>query len=216
MTSSDDARDTPRSGANDAPPDARPDGGPPARDASGPEDPGRREVVKWLWRVPVIAVLAGAGYGLYEAINVHFLKRRASANPRFEDVPAVVVAPLTAFTAPWDSVEFSASAAVPAVALRLPGPVPGGLDIGATHLVAFSRICTHQHCVVNLNRDIAAINFGFNYGTDSPAITCPCHLSVFDPRQAGRAVSGPANQPLPRVRLELRGDEVVATGLETG
>src|SRR5690606_6312040 len=173
------------------------------------------EVVKWLWRLPVLAVLGGAGYGLYEAINVHFLKRRAAVDPRFEDIADVVVAPLRAFGSAWDSVEFSATAAVPAIALRLPGPVPGGLDVGDTNLVAFSRICTHQHCIVNLNTDVNAISFGFNYATDAPAITCPCHLSVFDPRQAGRAVSGPANLPLPRVRLELLGDEVVATGLET-
>lgn len=183
-----------------------------------PVDPSRRAVVTWLWRLPVLAVLGGAGYGLYEAINVHFLKRRAARDPAYQDVPAVTVGPLTAFGDAWDAVEFSvaaASAVVPALALRLPGPVDGGLDVGTVNLVGFSRICTHQHCVVSLNTDINAINFGFNYATSSPALTCPCHLSVFDPRQAGRAVSGPANLPLPRVRLALRGDQVVATGLET-
>ena len=191
------------------------EGGAPDPHVEGPEDPSRRRLITWLWRVPVLAVLAGAGYGLYEAINVHFLKRRAAANPEYDAVPEVVVAPLTSFEAAWDAVEFMATSTVPALAVRLPGPVPGGLDAGDVHLAAFSRICTHQHCIVNLNTDIAAINFGFNYGTDAPAITCPCHLSVFDPRQAGRAVSGPANRPLPRVRLELRDDAVVATGLET-
>lgn len=197
---------------------------------AGAPDPGRREVVKWLWRLPVLAVLGGAGYGLYEAINVHFLKRRAAGDPRFSATEPVVIGNLSRFASAWDAVEFTllpgtanaivgsgaAPAAVPAIAVRVPGPVPGGIDVGAVNLVAFSRVCTHQHCVVNLNTDVNAIGLGFNYTTDSPALTCPCHLSVFDMRQAGRAVSGPANLPLPRVRLVLRGDELVATGLETG
>lgn len=174
----------------------------------------RREVVKWLWRLPVIAVLGGAGYGLYEAINVHFLKRRPSAQPDFTPAEATTVAPLSRFAADWDAVEFVLAGSLPALALRLPGPIAGGLEVGEVSLAAFSRICTHQHCLTNLNTDVAAINFGFNYGTQTPAITCPCHLSVFDPLRAGRAVSGPAVQPLPRVRLELDGDIVVATGFE--
>jgi len=67
---------------------------------------------------------------------------------------------------------------------------------------------------VSLNRDVTAINIGFNHQTDSPALTCACHLSVFDPRQGGKAVSGPAVRPLPRVRLEVRGDQLYATGIE--
>ena len=178
----------------------------------------RRQVVTWLWRVPVIAVLGGAGYGLYEALNVHFFKRRPAARPVFDDAQPSEVGPLTSFAAAWDAIEFtltlSSAASLPAVAIRLPGSIPGGLDIGDVHLAAFSRVCTHQHCVAQLNTDVAAINFGFNYGTDSPAITCPCHLSVFDPQRSGQAVSGPAIEPLPRVRLELTGDAVLATGVE--
>lgn len=185
---------------------------------AGAPDPERRKVITLLWRLPVLAVLGGAGYGLYEAINVHFLKRRPARNPTFEVANEVVVGPLAAFSGAWDSVEFTlstAGAVVPAIAVRVPGPVPGGLDVAPLNLIAFSRVCTHQHCIVSLNTDVNAINFGFNYDTDSPALTCPCHLSVFDPRQAGRAVSGPANLPLQRVRLERQGDQVVATGLET-
>lgn len=173
----------------------------------------RRQVVKWLWRLPVIAVLGGAGYGLYEAIKVHFLKRRPSAQPLFSAVDGVEVAPLARFAAAWDAVEFTLGT-MPAMALRLPGPIPGGLDVGDVNLAAFSRVCTHQQCIASLNTDVAAITFGFNYNTESPAITCPCHLSVFDPTKAGMAVSGPAVEPLPRVRLELDGATVVATGVE--
>ncbi len=190
-------------------------------------DEKRRRLIQWLWRIPVIAVAAGGGYGLYEAIRVHFRKYEVAENPEFEDRPELLVADLSAFREVWDSVEFEVpsagvgSPAVPAVAVRLPGPIAGGialdtgLNVASAYLAAFSRICTHQHCIVSLNRDINAINIGFNYQTRSPALTCGCHLSVFDPQQGGRAVSGPAVQPLPRVRLEARGGQLYATGLET-
>lgn len=185
---------------------------------AGAPDPDRRKIVTWLWRIPVLAVLGGAGYGLYEAINVHFLKRGAASDPIFEDAAEVVVGPLAAFNDVWDAVDFTlqtAGATVPAIAVRVPGPVAGGLDVAPLNLIAFSRICTHQQCVVTLNTDVNAIKLGFNYTTDAPALTCPCHLSVFDARQAGRAVSGPANLPLPRVRLTARNSQLIATGLET-
>ena len=181
-------------------------------DATSP-DAGRRELVKWLWRAPVIALAAGGAYGAYRAIDTHFVKRRPDPTPEFEDAEAQVVAPLTAFAEVWDSADFMLAAS-PGVALRSPEPVDGGFSVDDVHLVAFSRICTHQQCMVNLNTDVAAISLGFNYDTHSPAITCPCHLSVFDPQRAGRAVSGPAVFPLPRARLELREDQVVATGWE--
>jgi arsenite oxidase small subunit len=51
-------------------------------------------------------------------------------------------------------------------------------------------------------------------------LTCACHFSVFDPLRAGRAVSGPAVRPLPRIRLRLEGDpaagRIVADGIERG
>lgn len=176
-------------------------------------DPSRRELVKWLWRAPVIALAAGGAYGAYRAVDTHFVKRRPDPTPEFEPAEAQDIAPLARFGAVWDSADFML-AAIPGVALRAPVPVPGGLSDGDVHLVAFSRICTHHQCVASFNTDVAAIALGFNYDTKTPAITCPCHLSVFDPQLAGRAVSGPAVLPLPRARLELDGDLVTATGWE--
>ncbi|HLV11207.1 MAG TPA: Rieske 2Fe-2S domain-containing protein [Trueperaceae bacterium] len=182
-------------------------------DGAPPTDERRREVVKWLWRLPVVAAVGGGAYGLWRAVDVHFLKRRPDPTPEFTAAGPETVAPLASFAAAWDAVEFLL-AATPAVAVRVPQPVPGGVSAGDVHLVAFSRICTHQMCLTTLNRDVNAINFGFNYGTTTPAITCPCHLSVFDPLRAGQAVSGPAVLPLPRARLEVADGDVVATGWE--
>lgn len=178
-----------------------------------PRNPGRRRVLAWLWRVPVLAVLAGIGYGAIEFVRVIFGKSAADESPSFTVVDPVVVAPLEAFAEPWHSVAFDLDG-MPAMALRLPEPVAGGVSRNDVHLTGFSRICTHQACTVSLNRDVEAIALGFNYRSDTPALVCPCHLSVFSPTDAGRAVSGPAVLPLPRVRLELRGGQVIASGLE--
>ena len=196
-------------------------------------DETRRRLSTWLWRLPVMLAAGAGSWAAYEALRVHFFKRRPDPTPTFVPGPTVAVAPVSRFDRDWTSVEFLYDS-TPAVATRLPGPIPGGLDVGrehadaagsdaagsdaagsdTVHLAAFSRICTHLGCIVALNRDAAAIAFAFNYRADGPQLVCPCHLSVFDPARSGRAVSGPAIEPLPRVRLELRGSEVVATGIE--
>lgn len=182
-------------------------------------DAGRRTLVTWLWRLPVLAALGGAAFGLLQAYRIHFAKEAPDPDPSFEPAAPVDIAPLTAFASAWDAVDFTV-AQVPCVAVRLPAAVPGGLDLpGGVHLAAFSRVCTHLACIVELNRDTEAVAFAFNHRSDRPSLTCACHFSVFDPLRAGRAVSGPAVRPLPRARLRLlpdadAGDRIVADGIE--
>jgi Rieske Fe-S protein len=180
---------------------------------SPPVDEGRRELVKWLWRVPVIAGAGAAAFAAYRAFNVQFEREPASDHPLFEEQPALPIAPLADFTAVWHAAEFS-FAGLPVIALRLPEAVPGGLTVDGRYFVAFSRVCTHQGCIVNLNRDTEAVAFAFNYRSSSPALVCECHLSVFAPLLAGESVSGPALRPLPRIQLSALDGELLATGVE--
>lgn len=176
----------------------------------------RREAVNWLWRLPVLAALGGAGWGAWEAYHVHFDKV-APATPAFLPVRPQRVARVKDLGALWSSVPFTlatGSDETPAIALRVPQAVPGGLSFRGQHFLAFSRVCTHQGCPVTLRQDLAALEVAFNYRSSTPALACPCHLSVFSPLEAGRAVSGPAREPLPRVQLENRGEELFAVGLE--
>lgn len=192
----------------------------------GPVDPSRRRFSAWLWRLPVLAALAAAGYGAREVWRVHFNKAAPADPPTFEPREPVTVAPLARFGDPWQAVTFSL-AGVPCLVVRLPVAIPGSLVIddapetdasAALVLAGFSRICTHQGCLVDLNLDTEAIAFAFNHRGDQPQLTCACHYSVFDPTRAGRVVSGPAVLPLPRVRLRLAGTGtgrvVVADGSE--
>ena len=175
---------------------------------------GRRRLVTWLWRLPVVAVLGGLAFGLREAYRIQFGRARPNPNQSFASHPAQEVAPLSTFTEPWSAVEFT-YADQPAIALHLPAAISGGLSAEGIHLAAFSRICTHLGCPISLKRDVEAIAFAFNFRGRHPALVCPCHLSVFAPLEAGRVVSGPAIEPLPRIKLTLQDGIVYASGLET-
>jgi Rieske Fe-S protein len=66
--------------------------------------------------------------------------------------------------------------------------------------VAYSQKCTHLSCAVY-------------YRHAARQIVCPCHHGFFAVED-GRVLQGPPPRPLPRVRLEQRGDLLVAVGWE--
>jgi Rieske Fe-S protein len=67
-------------------------------------------------------------------------------------------------------------------------------------LVAYSQVCTHLSCAVVYNKS-------------DNALVCPCHHGVFNIDQ-GSPVAGPPTRPLPRIKVEQRGERLVATELE--
>ena len=66
-------------------------------------------------------------------------------------------------------------------------------------LLAYSQKCTHLSCAV---RPLV----------DRGVIHCPCHEGYFDLR-SGAPIAGPPQRPLPVITLELRGDDIYATGV---
>src|SRR5262245_52082473 len=66
--------------------------------------------------------------------------------------------------------------------------------------VAYSQKCTHLSCAV-----LPRIEEG--------VIRCPCHEGIFE-LASGRPVAGPPRRPLSRIRLDVRGGEIFATGVE--
>ena len=178
--------------------------------------PTRRALLERWWLLPVgLTGAAFAGLGLYAARVSH---KSVPGQPRYTGAPAQRVAALAPLKAEWSETPFT-YVARPCTLLRLPVATLGSVQVNGRHYAAYSRVCTHLGCTVNLVRDTEVLAFSFNYRPTDPArqhpyLGCPCHYSVFDPQQDGEAVFGKAHLPLPRVRLEVRGTELWATGIE--
>jgi Rieske Fe-S protein len=69
----------------------------------------------------------------------------------------------------------------------------------ADSYLAFSRICTHNSCPVH-------------YRADLNEFICPCHNGVYSASD-GSVLGGPPPRPLPRIQLERRGADIIATGI---
>jgi Rieske Fe-S protein len=67
-------------------------------------------------------------------------------------------------------------------------------------LAAFSQKCTHLSCAVY-------------YSAKNNRLECPCHEGYFSVDD-GRVLQGPPPRPLPRIRIEERNGQLVATGIE--
>ena len=67
-------------------------------------------------------------------------------------------------------------------------------------LEAFSQVCTHLSCAIV-------------HRPDEQALACPCHKGSFSSSD-GRPLAGPPTRRLPRIVIEQRGAEIVATGVE--
>jgi Rieske Fe-S protein len=74
------------------------------------------------------------------------------------------------------------------------------LRTGERELLAYSQKCTHLSCAVVPDQK-------------NDCLHCPCHEGNFE-IATGRPISGPPRRPLPKILLELRGEEIWATGVE--
>lgn len=70
---------------------------------------------------------------------------------------------------------------------------------GPDSYVAYSRICTHAACPVF-------------YQAGTNVLACPCHGGVYSITD-GAVLQGPPPRPLPRIRLEWRGQTLLAAGV---
>lgn len=89
---------------------------------------------------------------------------------------------------------------LPPAMIQLPA---GRHDWAPDGIMAYSKICPHAGCAINLYR----------YPLDSstarqgpPAFTCPCHYSTFLPGRGGELVFGPAGRELPQLPLKIDSD----------
>lgn len=89
-------------------------------------------------------------------------------------------------------------------------PVGGGVVLADQRAVvtqpkagefkAFSAVCTHQQCLVS--------------SVSGKEIHCPCHGSSYS-IEDGSVTNGPARDPLPKIPVAGKGDQVVVTSSST-
>jgi nitrite reductase/ring-hydroxylating ferredoxin subunit len=72
---------------------------------------------------------------------------------------------------------------------------------GPDEYVAFEQKCTHLSCAVV-------------YSAERDRIECPCHQGYFSAR-TGAVLQGPPPRPLAQIRLERRGEELLAVAVAT-
>lgn len=82
--------------------------------------------------------------------------------------------------------------------------VPAGGGVGPDQdIVAFSTLCTHMGGPL----------VGQYRGQYKVLGPCPFHLTTFDLTKHGMVVAGQATESLPQIVLEVKGDEIWATGV---
>lgn len=155
--------------------------------------------------------LASAGPGLGDAPDrTPWRKGVPLVDPEGEPIAADAInvgAFVTAFPEGADRRELGSPVVVVRVRpdeLQLPPERAGWAPAG---IMAFSKICTHAGCAVNL----------FRYPkheptSEPPGLVCPCHFSTFDVRQAATVVFGPAARALPQLPLTIDPDGHLAAG----
>ena len=74
----------------------------------------------------------------------------------------------------------------------------------AEGVVAYSAICTHQGCPVNM------------WSKDRVALFCSCHGSIFDPKNGAEVMAGPAPRPLPSLGLKVADGAVAVASTFSG
>ncbi len=108
---------------------------------------------------------------------------------------------------PWMPILFTFPGNLPAILLDVDESAGG---VGPKQsIVAFSALCTHMGCTVQLNSSL-------DLRGKTKCLVCPCHTSAFDPVQLGAAIAGPATYGLPFIDLEIRGATIYATRIRQG
>jgi thiosulfate dehydrogenase [quinone] large subunit len=74
--------------------------------------------------------------------------------------------------------------------------VPAVLFRTKAGVFAYSAICTHQGCTVS-------------YNSTSKRLKCPCHGAEFDPANGAKAVAGPTQTPLSKIKVAVNGAWIV-------
>ena len=129
--------------------------------------------------------------------------RDASATPLTPDMIAAGASPIFAWAMdPVARTVSSGSRLNALLVLRLDPQslAPDTRARSADGIVAYTAICTHNGCDVD------------DWLKTEQLLSCSCHSSVFDPKDAARVVDGPAPRGLPALPLAIADGRLVVAG----
>ena len=72
--------------------------------------------------------------------------------------------------------------------------------LAAAGVVGYTAICTHSGCEVS------------DWLAENQILSCPCHDSLFDPKDNGKVVDGPAPRILPALPLKVVDGKLAVAG----
>ncbi|MGH7774582.1 MAG: ubiquinol-cytochrome c reductase iron-sulfur subunit, partial [Candidatus Binatia bacterium] len=104
---------------------------------------------------------------------------------------------------------------LPGLVIRLPDELAekkGGGMKGKFSVVNLH--CSHERCVTAYITDKSEIRAVSSVEAKNPVAYCPCHRSVFDLAEGGKAIKGPAKEPLWKFDFDVKGDDVIVTGVD--
>jgi rieske iron-sulfur protein len=81
---------------------------------------------------------------------------------------------------------------------------PETKDHAVEGVVAYSAVCTHTGCDVT------------NWHPDRQLLECPCHYSLYDPKEGAKVVGGPSPRRLPALPLKITDGRLVVAKPFTG
>lgn len=104
---------------------------------------------------------------------------------------------------------------IPGLVIRLPEELAakrGGGTQGKFYVIDLH--CSHERCVTTYLTDKREIRHLVEMEAKNPVVYCPCHRSVFDVAMEGKPLRGPAKEPLWQFQFEIKGDDLVVTGVD--
>lgn len=136
------------------------------------------------------SIFPGTAFG---ALNVRFTKYPEKKIATLGQLKANVP---VAFKYPYDDLHSSS------FIVKLGVPAAGGVG-SHKDIVAFNALCTHM----------GGPMMGTYKAQDKVMGPCPFHLTTFDLTRHGMVVAGHATSLLPQIVLDVRGQDIYATGI---
>jgi Rieske Fe-S protein len=179
----------------------------------------RRNLLKLFFVLPLVR--------LFEELLAPFFGAGRSA--AVAGAAPLRVAKLSQLERPWSTVRFEYSMKVkakstvgetvneehlPGLAIRLPDEIAQKRGGGAkAKFQVVNLYCTHNRCRTTFVPDPAEIEPMLGSKPTGPVFYCGCHQSLFDAAQDAKPILGPAKQPLWKFEFDIKGDDLIITGI---